>query len=90
LREVLAQALYDRKVLQHALNTILRDQTLRFVKERKWAYYIAIDLTLTPYHDEQYADEKSEVSQNQSPRIFTAEGATVSIVRDNQRYVVAL
>ena len=52
LREVLAQALPDRKVLQRALNTILRAQTPRFVKKGKRAYSIAIDLTLIPYHGE--------------------------------------
>jgi putative transposase len=52
LREVLAQALPDRKILQRALNTILRAQTPRFIKKGKRAYYIAIDLTLIPYHGE--------------------------------------
>ena len=52
LREVLAQALPDREVLQRALNTILRAQTPRFVKQEKRAYSIAIDLTLIPYHGE--------------------------------------
>lgn len=58
LREVLAHALPDRKILQRALNTILRAQTPHFVKKGKRAYYIAIDLTLIPYHGEHYADEK--------------------------------
>ena len=61
LREVLAQALPDREVLQRALNTILRSQTPRFVKKGKRAYYIAIDLTLIPYHGEPYADEREIV-----------------------------
>jgi len=61
LREVLAQALPDRATLQRALNTILRSQTPRFVKRGKRAYYIAIDLTLIPYHGEHYEDEKEIV-----------------------------
>lgn len=91
LREVLAQALPDRKILQRALNTILRAQTPRFVKKGKRAYYIAIDLTLIPYHGEHYADEKEIVrSQPKSGTTHFHGYATVSIVHDNQRYVVAL
>jgi putative transposase len=91
LREVLAQALPDRKVLQRALNTILRAQTPRFVKQGKRAYYIAIDLTLIPYHGECYADEKEIVrSQAKSGTTHFHGYATVSIVHDDQRYVVAL
>lgn len=91
LREVLAQALPDRKVLQRALNTILRAQTPRFVKKGKRAYYIAIDLTLIPYHGECYEDEQEIVrSQPKSGTTHFHGYATVSIVHDNQRYVVAL
>ena len=91
LREVLAQALPDREALQRALNTILRSQTPRFVKKGKRAYSIAIDLTLIPYHGEHYADEKEIVrSQPKSGTTHFHGYATVSIVHDNQRYVVAL
>jgi putative transposase len=91
LREVLAQALPDRKVLQRALNTILRAQTPRFVKKGKRAYAIAIDLTLIPYHGEPYADESEIVrSQPKSGTTHFHGYATVSIVHDDQRYVVAL
>jgi hypothetical protein len=91
LREVLAQGLPDRKVLQRALNTILRTQTPRFVKKGKRAYYIAIDLTLIPYHGEPYADENEIVrGQPKSGTTHFHGYATVSIVHDNQRYVVAL
>lgn len=91
LREVLAQALPDQKILQRALNTILRAQTPRFVKKGKRAYYIAVDLTLIPYHGEHYADEKEIVrSQPKSGTTYFHGYATVSIVHDNQRYVVAL
>jgi len=91
LREVLAQGLPDRATLQRALNTILRTQTPRFVKKGKRAYYIAIDLTLIPYHGEPYADEKEIVrSQPKSGTTHFHGYATVSIVHDNQRFVVAL
>ena len=91
LREVLAQALPDRATLQRALNTILRTQTPRFVKKGKRAYYIAIDLTLIPYHGECYEDEKEIVrSQPKSGTTHFHGYASVSIVHDNQRFVVAL
>ena len=91
LREVLAKALPDLATLQRALNTILRAQTPRFAKKGKRAYYIAIDLTLIPYHGEHYANEKEIVrSQAKSGTTHFHGYATVSIVHDNQRYVVAL
>lgn len=91
LREVLAKALPDRATLQRALNTMLRAQTPRFVKKGKRSYYIAIDLTLIPYHGECYEDEK-EVVRNQAKSGTTHfhAYATVSIVHDHQRYVLAL
>ena len=91
LREVLAQALPDRATLQRALNTILRMQTPRFIKKGKRAYYMAIDLTLIPYHGEHYADEKEIIrSQPKSGTTHFHGYASVSIVHDNQRFVVAL
>jgi len=91
LREVLAQALPDRAILQRALNTILRAQTPRFVKKGKRAYYIAIDLTLIPYHGEPYADEKEIMRYQPKSGTTHFHGyATVSIVHDDRRYVVAL
>jgi putative transposase len=91
LREVLAQALPDRKILQGGLNTILRRQIPRFIQKGKRGYYLAIDLTLIPYHGEHYADEKEIVrSQPKSGTTHFHGYATVSIVHDNQRYVVAL
>jgi len=91
LREVLAQALPERAKLQQALNRILRAQTPRFVKKGKRSYYIAIDLTLIPYHGEWYMDEKEIVrSQPKSGTTHFHGYATVSIVHDNQRYVLAL
>lgn len=91
LREVLAQALPDRATLQRALNRILRAQTPRFVKQGKRSYYIAIDLTLIPYHGGCYAEEKEIVrGQAKSGTTHFHGYATVSIVHDQQRYVLAL
>jgi len=91
LREVLAKALPDRSRLQRALNTILRTQTPRFVKKGKRSYYVAIDLTLIPYHGECYEDEKEIMrSQAKSGTTHFHGYATVSIVHDKQRYVLAL
>jgi putative transposase len=91
LREALAQALPDRDTLQRALNRILRVQTPRFVKRGKRSYYIAIDLTLIPYHGEHYEDEKEIMRGEAKSGTTHFHGyATVSIVHDNQRYVLAL
>ena len=91
LREVLAKALPDRIILQRALNRILRAQTPRFVKKGKRSYYLAIDLTLIPYHGECYEDEKEIMRSTAKSGTTHFHGyATVSIVHDNQRYVLAL
>jgi putative transposase len=91
LREVLAKALPDRTTLQRALNRILRSQTPRFVKKGKRSYYIAIDLTLIPYHGEEYEDEKEILRGEAKSGTTHFHGyATVSIVHNNQRYVLAL
>jgi len=91
LREVLAKALPDRITLQRALNRILRAQTPRFVKKGKRSYYIAIDLTLIPYHGECYEDENEIMRSTAKSGTTHFHGyATVSIVHDNQRYVLAL
>lgn len=91
LREVLVQALPDRVTLQRALNRILRAQTPRSVKKGKRSYSIALDLTLIPYHGRCYADENEIVrSQAKSGTTHFHGYATVSIVHDQQRYVLAL
>ena len=91
LREVLTKALPDCATLQRGLNRILRSQTPRFVKKGKRSYYLAIDLTLIPYHGECYADEKEIVrSEAKSGTTHFHGYATVSIVHDHQRYVLAL
>ena len=91
LREVLAKALSDRRSLQRALNTILRFQLPSCVKKGKCAYDIAIDLTLIPYHGECYEDEKEILRcQAKSGTTHFHGYATVSIVHNNLRYVIAL
>lgn len=91
LREVLVQALPDRVTLQRALNRILRAQTPHSVKKGKRSYSIALDLTLIPYHGRCYADENEIVrSEAKSGTTHFHGYATVSIVHDQQRYVLAL
>jgi hypothetical protein len=91
LREVLAEALPDRVTLQRALNRILRAQTPRFVKKGKRSYYVGIDLTLIPYHGECYEEEKEIIRGEAKSGTTHFHGyATVSIVHDQQRYVLAL
>jgi hypothetical protein len=91
LREVLAKALPERAILQRALNRILRVQTPRFVRKGKRSYYVAIDLTLIPYHGKCYEDEKEIVRGEAKSGTTHFHGyATASIVHDHQRYVLAL
>jgi putative transposase len=91
LREVLVQALPERPILQQALNRILRAQTPQVVKNGKRSYYIAMDLTLIPYHGECYEDEKEIVRGEAKSGTTHFHGyATVSIVHNHQRYVLAL
>jgi hypothetical protein len=88
---VLVQALPERTSLQRALNRILRAQTPQVVKKGKRSYYIAVDLTLIPYHGECYEDEKEIVRGEAKSGTTHFHGyATVSIVHDHQRYVLAL
>ena len=91
LREVLAAALPERAILQRALNRILRVQTPRFVKRGKRSYYVAIDLTLIPYHGECYEEENEIVRSAAKSGTTHFHGyATASIVHDHQRYVLVL
>ncbi len=91
LREVLTEALADRPKVQRALNTILRAQLPRCMKKGKRAYDVAGDLTLIPYHGECYEDEKEIMrSQAKSGTTHFHGYATISIVHNHHRYVVAL
>jgi len=91
LREVLAQALPDRSGVQRALNRIFRQQLHPSVWKGKRDFNIAIDLTLIPYHGQPYEDQKEIVRSAAKSGTTRFHGyATVSIVRDHRRYVVAL
>jgi len=91
LREVLVEALPDRAGTQRALNRMFHQQLHPSLLKGKRDYNIAIDLTLIPYHGQPYEDKK-EIMRG-APKSGTTHFhgyATVSIVHDNQRFVVAL
>jgi hypothetical protein len=90
-REVLGAALPDRPTLQRHLNTILRAQLPKVFRKGKRAYNLAIDLTLIPYHGQPPQDER-EVARGaaKSGTTHFHAYATVSIVHDQRRYVLAL
>ena len=91
LREVWVEALPDRPGLQRVLNRIFRQQLHPSVWKCKRDFNIAIDLTLIPYHGQPYEDKKEIVRSAAKAGTTHFHGyATVSIVRDNRRYVVAL
>ena len=91
LREVLAESLPDRVGLQCQLNRIFRQQLRPSVGKYKRNFNVAIDLTLIPYHGQPYEDRKEIVRSAPKSGTTHFHGyATVSIVRDNRRYVVAL
>jgi len=91
LREVLVEALPNRMGMQRALNRMFRQQLHPSLMKGKRSYNIAIDLTLIPYHGQPYQDEKEIVRGAPKSGTTHFHGyATVSIVRDNRRYVVAL
>lgn len=91
LREVLVQSLPDRTGLQSRLNRMFRQQLHPSVWSCKRDFNIAIDLTLIPYHGQPYEDQKEIVRSAPKSGTTHFHGyATVSIVRDKRRYVVAL
>ena len=91
LREVLVDALPDRTGMQNLLNRMFRQQLHPSVWKCKRDFNIAIDLTLIPYHGQPYEDRKEIVRGMPKSGTTHFHGyATVSIVRDNRRYVVAL
>ena len=91
LREVLVEALPDRVGVQRALNRIFRQQLHPSLLKGKLDYNMAMDLTLIPYHGEPYEDEKEIVRGEPKSGTTHFHGyATVSIVHDHRRYVVAL
>ena len=91
LREVLVEALPDRAGVQRALNQMFCQQLHPSVWKCRRAFNIAIDLTLIPYHGQPYEDQKELVRGMPKAGTTHFHGyATVSIVRDDRRYVVAL
>jgi putative transposase len=91
LREVLAVSLPDRAGLLNRLNRIFRQQLHPSIWKCKRDFNIAIDLTLIPYHGQPYEDKKEIVRSAPKSGTTHFHGyATVSIVRDSRRYVVAL
>jgi hypothetical protein len=91
LREVLVEALPDRAGVQRALNQMFCQQLHPSVWKCRRAFNIAIDLTLIPYHGQPYEDQKELVRGMPKSGTTHFHGyATVSIVRDDRRYVVAL
>lgn len=91
LREVLVAALPDRAGMQRMVNRMFRQQLHRSVWKGSRDFNIAIDLTLIPYHGQPYKDKKEIVRGMPKSGTTHFHGyATVSIVRDDRRYVVAL
>jgi len=91
LREVLVEALPDRAGVQRSLNRMFHQQLHPSLLKGKRDYNIAIDLTLIPYHGQPYQDKKEIVRGAPKSGTTHFHGyATVSIVHDNQRSVVAL
>jgi hypothetical protein len=91
LREVLVAALPDRAGMQRMLNRMFRQQLHPSVWKCKCDFNIVIDLTLIPYHGEPYEDEKEIVRGMPKSGTTHFHGyATVSIVREDRRNVVAL
>jgi len=91
LREVLAQSLPDRAGMQRALNRMFRQQLHPSIWKCKRDFNIAIDLTLIPYHGQPYEDQKEIVRSTPKSGTTHFHGyGTVSIVRDDRRYVIAL
>jgi putative transposase len=91
LREVLVEALPDRAGMQRALNRMFQQQLHPSLLKGKRGYNIAIDLTLIPYHGQPYEDKKEIVRGAPKSGTTHFHGyATVSIVHNDQRFVVAL
>jgi len=91
LREVLVAVLPDRAGVQRALNRMFHQQLHPSLLKERRDYNIAIDLTLIPYHGLPYEDKK-EIMRG-APKSGTTHFhgyATVSIVHDDRRFVVAI
>lgn len=90
VREVLMAALPERHVLQRQLNSALRSQLPRCFLKGKRSYCLALDITLIPYHGQaQHEDEVLRAESKAGTNQFHGY-ATVAIVHDRKRYVLAL
>lgn len=91
LREVLHAALPAAPVLLRALNTALRHQLPRVLLQGKRSYALALDCTLIPYHGQSEPDDPEVLRAQAKAGTHHFHGyATVSIVHDRKRYVLAL
>lgn len=91
LREVLGAALPTPRDLQRQLNTALRAQLPRSLLKGRRSYALAIDVTLIPYHGQPQQEEDEVVRGEAKSGTTHFHGyATVSIVHNKRRYVVAL
>lgn len=91
VREVLAQALPALPVLQRQLNTVLWAQQPRPLRKAKRAYTVALDITLIPYHGQPAQDEREVLKAQAKAGTSHFHGyATVAIVHDRRRYIIAL
>lgn len=91
LREVLSAALPASPDLQRQLNTALRAQLPRSLLKGKRSYALAIDITQIPYHGQpQHEEDEVMRGEAKSGTTHFHGYATVSIVHNKRRYVVAL
>lgn len=91
VREVLQGALPEPAVLQRWLNSALRAQLPRVLLQGKRSYCLAIDCTLIPYHGQAARDDPAVLRAQAKAGTLHFHGyATVSIVHQRRRYVLAL
>jgi len=91
LREVLMAALPERAVLQRQLNTVLRAQLPKHLLKGKRSYCLAGDTTLIPYHGQPDQEAREVVRGPSKGGTTHFHGyATLAIVHNRQRYVLAL
>ncbi len=91
VREVLRAALPSASAVQGQLNAALRAQLPRSLLKGKRSYTVAADCVLIPYHGQTLADDPEVLKAQAKSGTHHFHGyATLSIVHDRKRYVVAL
>ncbi len=91
VREVLRAALPAPAVLQGQLNRALHAQLPRVLLKGKRSYSLALDCTLIPYHGQVQPNDTQVLRAQAKSGTHHFHGyATVSIVHDRKRYVLAL